>query len=80
MDEDKFIIIASDGVWEFIESDEVTWLNLHFKQCVDLIKDFYIKKDPVGCCESIYQEACKRWIEEEECIDDITMVLIFLED
>lgn len=22
-DEDKFMIIASDGVWEFIESDEV---------------------------------------------------------
>jgi len=28
VDEDKFIIIASDGVWEFIESDEVSKLYL----------------------------------------------------
>jgi len=28
-EEDKFLIVASDGVWEFIESDEVT-KNIYF--------------------------------------------------
>lgn len=28
VEEDKFIILASDGVWEFIESPEVIILNI----------------------------------------------------
>ena len=68
--DDKFIIIASDGIWEFISS----------KECVNLIKDFYIKKDLKGCLKFLLNESSKRWIKEEEVIDDITAVLIFFED
>ena len=66
-DKDKFVLIASDGIWEFISSSEV----------VDIIKDFYIKNDMKGCCEYLYLESKKRWLREEEVIDDITMVLVF---
>ena len=66
-DTDKFVIIASDGVWEFMSSSEV----------VDIIKEFYIKNDLKGCCEHLYLESKKRWLREEEVIDDITMVLVF---
>ena len=38
LEEDKFIILASDGIWEFISNDE----------CVNLVKDFYNKKDING--------------------------------
>ena len=68
-DGDKFIIIASDGVWEFISSQE----------CIDIISLFYEKNDMKGCCEFLYEESKKRWLREEEVIDDITMILIFLE-
>ena len=34
-EEDKFIILASDGIWEFICNQEV----------VDVVKDFYLKND-----------------------------------
>lgn len=33
--DDKFIVLASDGVWEFLESQNV----------VDIVKDFY-ERDP----------------------------------
>jgi serine/threonine protein phosphatase PrpC len=68
-DEDKFILIASDGVWEFIDSQE----------CVDIIKDYYLSNDMKGCCEHLYLESKKRWLKEEEVVDDITMILIFFE-
>ena len=68
--DDKFIILASDGIWEFISSQE----------CVNFIKDFYIKKDLKGCLKFLLNESSKRWIKEEEVIDDITAVLIFFEE
>ena len=67
---DKFIIIASDGIWEFISS----------KECVNIVKDYYLKKDLKGCLKYLLNESSKRWIKEEEVIDDITCVLIFFED
>ena len=66
---DKFMIIASDGIWEFISSQE----------CVDIIKDFYDKNDLKECCEYLYQESSKRWLKEEEVIDDTTLILVFFE-
>ena len=67
---DKFIIIASDGIWEFISSQE----------CVNIVKDYYLKKDLKGCLKYLLNESSKRWIKEEEVIDDITCVLIFFEE
>ena len=69
--EDKFIILASDGLFEFIESEVI----------VEYVKDYYEKNDIVGCCEFLYKESSKKWLEEEEdTIDDITFILVFFED
>ena len=68
VNEDKFIILASDGIWEFISNEEV----------VDIVKDFYLNDDIKGALDFLYKEASKRWIMEEEIIDDITAILIFL--
>ena len=68
-EEDKFMILASDGVWEFIDSNE----------CVDIIKDYYLKNEIKSCCENLYFESKKRWIKEEEVVDDITMILVYFE-
>ena len=59
----------SDGIWEFISSQE----------CVDIIKNFYDNNDLKGCCEYLYQESSKRWLKEEEVIDDTTLILVFFE-
>ena len=66
---DKFMIIASDGIWEFISSQE----------CVDIVKDFYEKNDLKGCAEFLYEESSKRWLKEEEVIDDTTLILVFFD-
>ena len=67
-EEDKFIILASDGIWEFMSNQEV----------VDIVKEFYMKNDLQGALFSLYKEASKRWIMEEEIIDDITLIIIYI--
>lgn len=66
---DKFLIVASDGVWEFISS----------KECVEIIKKYYLDNDITSCCEFIFEESSKRWMSEEEVIDDITMIVVFFD-
>ena len=68
-EEDKFIILASDGIWEFMSSDEV----------VNIVKDFYLKNDINGAIEYLYQESNERWITYDNCIDDITLIILFFE-
>ena len=68
VNEDKFIMLASDGIWEFISSDEG----------VNLVKDYYLKDDIKGALDYLYKESSKRWIMEEEVIDDISLIIIFL--
>ena len=68
-EEDKYMIIASDGIWEFISSQE----------CIDIIQSYYESNDLKGCCEYLYQESSKRWLKEEEVIDDTTLILVFFE-
>ena len=68
VNEDKFILLASDGIWEFISSDE----------CVNIVKDYYLKDDIDGALSYLYKESSKRWIIEEEVIDDITLIIMFL--
>ena len=70
-EEDKFFLLASDGLFEFIQSQDI----------IDVVKDYYLKNDIVTCCEFLYKEACRKWLkEEEDVIDDITIIMVFLED
>jgi serine/threonine protein phosphatase PrpC len=67
---EKFIVIASDGIWEYIDSDE----------CVKIIKDYYENNmDAVGGLNALVKEAFKRWKIEEDNIDDITAIVLFFE-
>ena len=68
LSEDKFFILASDGLWEYISSEE----------CVDLVKDYYIKNDIEGAINFLYKESSKRWIMKEDVIDDITVIIAFM--
>ena len=66
--EDKFLLLGSDGIWEFISSEE----------CVNIVKDYYLKDDIDGALSYLYKESSKRWIMEEDVIDDITLIIVFL--
>ena len=67
---DKFVVIASDGIWEFISSQE----------CVNFVQEFYHKELMKECCEFLYEESKKRWMKNDESVDDITIILIYFED
>ncbi|TYZ58803.1 hypothetical protein PybrP1_001579 [[Pythium] brassicae (nom. inval.)] len=63
---DKFIVIASDGVFEFLTSQNV----------VDIVKKY---DDPAAACEALVEEAYARWLQFEVRTDDITAICIFLD-
>lgn len=68
IEEDKFLVIASDGVWEFISNEEV----------VNMIVPYWLQGNPEEACNKIVKESVAHWKKEDEVIDDITVVIIFL--
>lgn len=62
---DQFMVIASDGVFEFIES----------QKAVDLISK-YLENSLKRAATQLVGKAVKRWKREEEVIDDITAVIV----
>lgn len=68
LESDKFMILASDGVWEFISND----------QAVNIVMPHYQNNSAEKAAEALIREALKRWQEEDTSIDDITCIIIFL--
>lgn len=67
-EKDKFLILASDGVWEFIENQEA--VNLVNRN---------IRYGAHTACQMLIEEAEKRWkIEEGDYRDDITAIVVML--
>ena len=67
VDGDVFIIVASDGVWEFIDSDEAC----------RIVEPML--KDATEACNKLVREAASRWAYYEGTYrDDITAVVAFL--
>ena len=65
-DGDLFVIVASDGVWEFIESAEACQLVHKHKNATD-------------ACSALVLEAAQRWKKFEGSYrDDITAIVAFL--
>ncbi len=68
LDSDKILVLASDGVWEFLSNKEV----------IEMIAPYYERNSPSGACERVMRESVQRWKREDEVIDDITVVIAFL--
>mmetsp|Transcript_16762 Transcript_16762/g.30464 ORF Transcript_16762/g.30464 Transcript_16762/m.30464 type:complete len:465 (-) Transcript_16762:78-1472(-) len=71
-DQDEFFIIATDGVWEFIESQEA----------VDLVAEHLAKGEGSSkACQALIEAAAERWHEQEGFYrDDITALVIRLKE
>ena len=62
----KFIILASDGVWEFIDS----------QAAVDIVSK-HIAKGANAACKALIEAATSRWREEEgDYRDDVSVYLL----
>jgi serine/threonine protein phosphatase PrpC len=68
-EDDKFLLVCSHGVWEFITPEEA----------VKIVKK-YPPEDAMKAAEGLAREAWDRWIKEEKgaVVDDITVILAHL--
>ncbi|CAI2359381.1 unnamed protein product [Moneuplotes crassus] len=67
--DDAYVIIASDGVWEFMENREVA----------EIVYEYYAQGNAERAAEEIVREAFNRWKKNEVIIDDITCIILFLD-
>ena len=65
-EEDRVIIIASDGLWEYMTNEEVT----------DIVKKLINTKDPDFIANELYKESIIKWKLKDYGIDDITIICI----
>lgn len=67
-EEDKFVLLASDGLWEYITNEE----------CLEVVSHYYQhNKDSESAVRELYKRAFRAWVENDPTIDDITIILIF---
>ncbi len=65
--ENKFMVIASDGLWEFISNEEV----------MELVVPAFVRNDVEEAVEVLQKKAVEAWVREDENIDDITIIVVF---
>ena len=63
----KFVVMCSDGVWEFLDNEKVKNLG----------RKFYINNDSSGLCEELYTNSLIEWQCNDSIVDDITVICIF---
>ena len=63
----KFIVIASDGIWEFLSKEKVT----HY------VNKFYKKNNIYDAALKLVKKSTSCWEKEDNVIDDITVIVIF---
>ena len=64
----NFIIIASDGIWEFMKNKDVC----------DFVKNFYMNENYKDAAEELVKKSREIWDEKGKEVDDITAIVIFL--
>jgi len=65
--EDKIIVLASDGVFEFLTNQSV----------IDICAKF---TDPLEACRAVVAEAYELWLQYELRTDDITIICMFIDE
>ena len=66
--EDKALIIATDGLWEYTTNEEV----------VDIVKKMWEEKDVDKIVNELYKASIENWKKENCNIDDITIICVLL--
>ena len=66
-EETKYMIICSDGIWEFMSN----------KKVMEIANEYYINNDSKGLCKCLYETSVKYWNEAQCYLDDITAIAVF---
>ena len=63
----KYVLMGSDGIWEFISNEDA----------MKIANKFYLRNDAIGLCHELSSKATKLWEEKDVVIDDITILVVF---
>ena len=63
----KYIVIASDGIWEYMNNEQV----------MNIGNIYYSMNDPDKFCQAIIKKATELWENNSKNIDDMTLIVIF---
>ena len=63
----KYMVICSDGVWEFLSNEEV----------MDIGNKYYAENNINDFCNELLKKSTELWENEEIYMDDITIVTVF---
>ena len=63
----KYMIICSDGIWEFISEEKAMKIG----------NKYYLRNDPLGLCQELTNLSTAEWLKEDIVVDDITAVVVF---
>jgi serine/threonine protein phosphatase PrpC len=63
----RFIIVCSDGVWEFLSNEEVSKSG----------RQFYLHSNASELCQELISRSIIEWQVQDSSIDDITAVVAF---
>lgn len=64
------LVVASDGVWEFMTNEDVR----------DMIRNFVYNQDAAACARNIVERSRQIWANTGYARDDITCIVSFFED
>lgn len=65
-EKDRCLIVATDGLWEFMANEE----------CMEMAMKV---QDPKVAVDLLIKEANRRWMKEEQVIDDTTIIVAYLD-
>ena len=63
----KYMVICSDGVWEFLSN----------KNVMDIGNEFFLKNDVEGFTKKLVKDSEDLWEKKDVIVDDITAVVVF---
>ena len=63
----KYMLVCSDGIFEFISNEEV----------MNTANTFYLKNDVFGLCKTLTEKSTELWLKDDNYVDDITVVAVF---
>ncbi len=63
----KYMVICSDGVWEFLSNEEV----------MEIGDKYFYQNDINEFCNQLLKRSTEIWENEENYMDDITIVVVF---
>ena len=63
----KYMIICSDGIWEFISNNDAMIMG----------NKYYLRNDAAGLCRELYKKSVELWLKEDIVVDDITTIVVF---